>query len=317
METLPRDLTSNRGFWFAVFALLSLTMVAGGLTYYKYEEKQILQEKYQDLAGIAELKARHITEQLQELLDAVTVISCGPLWRKAVADFVKAPDNPDLASTLIRAFEFEQKSPAYAEVLLFDPGGQTLLSLKREQADLLPTEKKAIDSAFSDHKAVLSDLFRVPDKDDIYLDAAAPVLDDSDRPLAILLLRVDANEALYPLVRSWPTPSPTAETLLVEVKGEDVLFLNDLRHGEKTALSMKRSLNQTARPAVQAALGKTGMFEGKDYRNKEVLADLRPIPLSPWFMVTKVDEMRYLPKRHTGRQSRDSPPPSASFLPLL
>ena len=36
-------------------------------------------------------------------------------------------------------------------------------------------------------------------------------------------------------------------------------------------------------------LGKQGKFEGKDYRDVEVLADLLPIPGSPWFMVAKVD----------------------------
>jgi len=33
----------------------------------------------------------------------------------------------------------------------------------------------------------------------------------------------------------------------------------------------------------------TGQFQGHDYRNFDVLADLRPVPGSPWFLVTKVD----------------------------
>ena len=36
-------------------------------------------------------------------------------------------------------------------------------------------------------------------------------------------------------------------------------------------------------------LGKQGVFEGRDYRDVEVLADLRSVPQSPWFMVAKVD----------------------------
>lgn len=47
-------------------------------------------------------------------------------------------------------------------------------------------------------------------------------------------------------------------------------------------------------PAVQAVQGKTGMFHGKDYRGVDVLADLRSVRDSPWFMVAKVDAVEIL-----------------------
>ncbi len=40
------------------------------------------------------------------------------------------------------------------------------------------------------------------------------------------------------------------------------------------------------------------MFQGKDYRGVEVLADLRPIPEMPWFMVNKVDTSEILAEAH-------------------
>jgi len=42
-------------------------------------------------------------------------------------------------------------------------------------------------------------------------------------------------------------------------------------------------------PAVQAALGHAGLFEGRDYRGVEVLADIRTIPVTNWIMLAKVD----------------------------
>jgi PAS domain S-box-containing protein len=36
------------------------------------------------------------------------------------------------------------------------------------------------------------------------------------------------------------------------------------------------------------------MFEGQDYRGVEVLGDLRPVPGSPWFLVSKVDKSEIL-----------------------
>ena len=178
---------------------------------------------------------------------------------------------------------------AYGNVLLADPDGRILLSVRPDPAPLSPAGKQALEAAVAGRQAVLGDLFRCPKDDRVHLDVAASVLDPRGQPLAVVVLRTNADKVLYPLIQSWPTPSLTAETLLVEVEGKDVLFLNELRHREKTALSLREPLTQNDLPAVQAALGKQGVFEGRDYRGEKVLADLRPVPQSPWFMVAKVD----------------------------
>ena len=58
-----------------------------------------------------------------------------------------------------------------------------------------------------------------------------PILDGSDqtRPLGVLALQIDPETYLYPFIKRWPTPSQTAETLLVRRDGNDVLFLNELK----------------------------------------------------------------------------------------
>jgi PAS domain S-box-containing protein len=123
----------------------------------------------------------------------------------------------------------------------------------------------------------------------VHIDAVAIVPDAEGRPLAVVILRSNAETYLYPLIQSWPTPSRSAETLLVQRDGEGLVFLNELRHKTKTALTLREPLTLSSLPAVQAVLGKKGRFEGKDYRSMKVLADLRPIPGTPWFMVAKVD----------------------------
>src|SRR5450756_1643725 len=51
-------------------------------------------------------------------------------------------------------------------------------------------------------------------------------------------------------------------------------------------------------PAAMAVMGHEGVVEGTDYRNVPVLAALRRIPGTPWFMVAKVDQEEiYAPLR--------------------
>jgi len=118
-------------------------------------------------------------------------------------------------------------------------------------------------------------------------------------PVGAVILRSDAGQFLYPLVQSWPTPSKSAETLLVRRDGDSVLFLNDLRYQPGAALTLRIPLTQTDVAAVKAVLGTEGLVEGKDYRGVEVLAVLYAIPDSTWYVVSKVDKAEVLAEWHT------------------
>ena len=110
------------------------------------------------------------------------------------------------------------------------------------------------------------------------------------QPIGAAIMIIDANKFLYPLIQSWPVLSKTAETLLVRRDGDNVLFLNELRHQHGTALKLRIPLTKTNVPAVMAVLGrKSGMEESKDYRGVNVVSVFQPVPDSPWFIVAKID----------------------------
>ena len=103
------------------------------------------------------------------------------------------------------------------------------------------------------------------------------------------MLWIDPREFLYPLIQSWPTPSATAETLLVGREGDSVVFLNELRHRKNTAFSLRFPITEKKLPAAMVVQGIKGVVQGTDYRGIPVLAEIQPVPDSPWFMVAKVD----------------------------
>ena len=134
----------------------------------------------------------------------------------------------------------------------------------------------------------------------VYLRLFVPILDgpSGERPLGVLMLRIDPEVYLYPFLQRWPTPSETAETLLVRREGNEAVFLNELRFQKNTALALRVSLDSTDVPAVKAVLGQEGIVEGVDYRGVPVLAALRAVPDSPWFLVAKIDAAEvYAPMR--------------------
>jgi PAS domain S-box-containing protein len=167
--------------------------------------------------------------------------------------------------------------------------GEILASAAPVAEPLQTTTVQAVERSLKKCAPALSGIYRCQ-AGHVHIDAAAPVCDEAGKPVAAFILRADASDFLYPLIRFWPTDSPSAETLLARREGDEVVFLNDVRFSAGAALSMRFPIDQKSLPAVQAVLGVRGIFEGKDYRGVDVLAYLQPIAESDWALVAKIDQ---------------------------
>ena len=150
-------------------------------------------------------------------------------------------------------------------------------------------------------QVTFQDFHRNEHDQQIYLTLLVPILDGPDysQALGVLALRINPETYLYPFINRWPTPSRTAETLLVRRDGNDALFLNELEVSKPTPPSTCAfPLKTPTWPAVKAVLGQEGIVEGVDYRGVPVMAALRAIPDSPWFLVARMDAAEvYAPLR--------------------
>ncbi|MDV7398451.1 hypothetical protein RZS08_44005, partial [Arthrospira platensis SPKY1] len=87
---------SHRRVWVAVFILLTAALLAGGYGYYQSEAERIRQEKYHDIAAIAELKASQIQQWRRERLANARRASGSPFFRRALETWRAAPEDLDL-----------------------------------------------------------------------------------------------------------------------------------------------------------------------------------------------------------------------------
>ncbi len=279
-------------------SLVSLVLIASGVVYYNVEKNRILGQNYLGIASVANLKIREIERWRLERLADAREIAGSPLMDRAIFRWLKSRTDTSVRSEIEKQLQLEKKLSLYTNAFVVDTSGRAIIAGGNRLPDIGATEKSYFEQTLRTREPVLGDIFHGSGGRE-YIDVMDAVVRPSGRPAAVVVLRSDATNFLFPLLNSWPVPSRTAETVLVEVRGHNAVVLNSLRFNKTVPGSTVIPLSNIENPAVQAALGREGMFQGKDYRGKHVLADLRAIPGSRWYLIAKVDsseifrELRY------------------------
>ncbi len=280
--------------WKLILILILLAVGVGGAGYLYYENQKvrITRDKQNELVAIAELKVNQIVNWRKERLGDAGMIAGNPYITSWIEPLMKDRPPSRLREDALRWMASLQRYYPYKDLFLVDSKGRLRLATVKGGGVLASYDREAVFQAIHKKEPVLSDLHRDESSTEIHIDLIAPLLTGKEphlRPIGALLLRIDPYQFLYPFIQSWPAPSPTSETLLVRREGNDVVFLNDLRHRKGAALSYRFSIDEPRLPAAMAVRGKTGIVQGRDYRGGRVLAAIRAIPDSPWFLVAKID----------------------------
>jgi signal transduction histidine kinase/PAS domain-containing protein len=275
----------------AALALGVGAVLAGGGWFYRNQAEQLRQSAEDELQTIAKLKVDQVLAwRAEQVVDSAALMG-NSFFIEGVARWMTSP-TAENTQAILKLFRGLQTHHHYSDVLLTDASGQVRLSLSDPPGLLHAEVAQALVLAVRERQPVLTDLHVGADGQPPHLSAVAPLFainGETAEPLGAVILQTNAQQFLYPLIQSWPKPSLSAETLLVRRDGADVLYLSDLRHQQHTALALRIPLSQKEAPAVMAALGRQGVVKGKDYRGVDVVAVLKAIPDSPWFMVAKVD----------------------------
>ncbi len=282
---------------FVLMGLMLLAIILGTWLSLRGQRNQALARAAAQLSAIGEMKAGEIKLWRQERMqDADTLSHMQPF--EALLNQRSGRHQEAQTEAILQAWLSKQTH--YDEARILNPQGMELAAWPTGRpplpAALLPDLREALDSK----QARLVDFLLEPKEQKAHLYLLVPLQGPPriSAPMGLLLLRIDPRRVLYPMIRRWPTSSESAETMLVRKDGDAVLFLNEVRFWSGSALSLRRPLTDPNLPAAMAVLGRQGIVEGHDYRNVPVLADLRPIPGSPWYLVTRMDRTEALADYH-------------------
>lgn len=265
--------------------MLMLALIVPALAYgvLRIEGPRIREEALANLAAIGRLKTEQIEVWLNERHGDAAMLMASEGFVDDAQSWLDRRDS--VANERIsRRLAALRRTHAYRDVELLDP--------RKPAPAMSASRKDLLAAAIASGRAQTSDLYRDP-SGAIWLEFLAPLIKPTPsgrKVVGVVALRTLSSAYMFRLIQSWPTASPSAETLLVRREGDSVLFLNELRHRQGTSLSLRLPLGTQDLPAAIAIRdGRIQTLEGHDYRGTPVLAAVRPVRGTPWSLIAKVD----------------------------
>ena len=294
----------SRSRLYLAFIALMLLIPLLGIAFVSLQVPKIEQATYDNLQAIARLKSEQIEYWLAERNGDSQVLMSSSGINAQIAKWIQRKADTQASDAILNYFHSLLDNYSYNRIYLLDTQGHLLLT-QGENSDV-PLDRQDLDliALSMTSKQVQRNALHRDERGYAHLDWAIPVLianAEGEHVVGVILLRVLADQFLYPLIQTWPVISASAETLLVRQDGEFILYLNELRHRHNTALTLKLPDNNPRLPAA-VAVNTTlpGIISGVDYRGVEVLAAYRPIAGTDWHIVAKVDRDEVLaPLWHT------------------
>ncbi len=284
----PDKTTPDSGSVLLVLALLLAGIGLMGFFYISGQYREFDAELHLRLNQAAEMKAAQVSAWLEERAADSQVLAAGAVVIPELQRVLSGVSSPGEQQRVASWLVFVLQKYHYSNVILTSRTGEVLLSAVpiRGSAEHYQSDTT---EALAAAAPVLDDLNERWNAGHPHLGVNFAVRSPKGVPSGVLLLEIDPDVFLYPVLRDWPGAGHTGELLLVKRDGDSVVNLNDTRLQPGSTLNIRRPLTFTTMPAVRAVLGGTDRIDGMDYRGARVVAAARPVPGSPWFVVAKMD----------------------------
>ena len=288
---MKKILSGIRQNWifFMVFVLISAAITGVVALFMHWNTNRVFSEAGEYLSALGTLKSAQISLWKQErILDGQTIQTDRGFSENI---FGLVNDKKDLSVITVNQQRLRSLllDPNYSTIYIYDNQGEKVLVVGDLAFQPAASVLESLEAISRSGETTLSEFYLAADGT-ARMDMIVPIL-NSEEPdfqvIGILIFCIPADAVLFPLIQEVPDENQTTETLLVEKRMDDVLFLNNLRFVENAALRLTIPLTRTNVPAVMAAQGQTGIVYGVDYGGEEVMAYLAPISGTNWKLISK------------------------------
>jgi PAS domain S-box-containing protein len=276
----------------AAFILVAAALaVVGGIAVLDHRadaERQVGSE----LAAIVDLKLDQVVSWRRERNSDASFVANNPQIHRNALLLASGSAPPVARKEMFGWMTSMHRNGQYGRIVAFDRDGRVLMSVPDSSARPGPFASMLIERAASERTVFFSDL-TIRDGGEPVLDVIIPIFDGPQAKaslVASVVLSIDPRRVLFPILHSWPVPSASGQLALIRREGAEIVFLTEVRDTSVHPLGLRVPLDSSALPAAQGLRGQGGLLHGTGFGGGGVLAVLRPVPETDWFLQAQVDE---------------------------
>jgi PAS domain S-box-containing protein len=274
-----------------VAAIVVAGLGAGGAAHVRSEQRRFRAQAEAQLLAVADLKVAQLSAWRRERLADAIAMAQNRMVARGLKRLTAVGSDPALARELRAWLGALARVYGYGQAVLTDAAGRAVVSATDTPPPASHVARHLADQLRAGAPRLVD--AELGDEDDGHFDLVTPIFDPDRDGVVVgaLLLRMDLADFLLRLVPGWPTPSETAESLLVRTADGSRVFTVELRDDDVEAgIHAPRGTAEV----IRLAPGDTRVGLTTDPRGVEVLAAVREVPGTPWSLVAKVDAAEIL-----------------------
>ncbi|MCZ7383849.1 MAG: GAF domain-containing protein [Candidatus Methanoperedens sp.] len=264
--------------------LISLLPYAA-VTYYNYSSEKTALEKsvFDDLSALVEAKNTHINTVVNFRIEQVQEV--------ATSNFMQQIETGKTGDINLNLLRVQKQIPEFLEISALDRNGTVVASTEARQIN----KNYAGEDFFKNGtKGLYLGNINYYDNRTAYIVSYNVLNRSTGKPIGVIAAWI-MPVFIYDVTSDYTGLGETGESLLVQKRGNEVVYLNPLRHNTSAAFFLKYPLDSNiAIPAILAASGGNGTIRALDYRGTEVFAAYTYIPIGDWGLVVKIDSTEAL-----------------------
>lgn len=267
--------------------LISIVTVVTAILYYRGEKREAQTSKHEELHAIARLKVDQLSQWHRERFSEARFFTENEPFNSYGNELLRGDTSNHEAFRA--SLKHIMTDGRYENVSLLNKRGEVVFSVDPEVKSEDPNTVLLAMQAIESGEIAIHDIHYCEVHQKVHFKILAPVRNQREQVIGCQVFLVNPADYLYPLLREWPTPAQTSETIIVRLEGDSVRYLNELRHLDNSRLQMITALSDSSRLAVKAVKGLTGLYFGTDYSGNAVYGDITPVTGTPWFMISKIE----------------------------
>ncbi|HAQ61840.1 TPA: hypothetical protein DCR49_07580 [Candidatus Delongbacteria bacterium] len=278
------------------YLIISFTLffiIISTLGYYVFDKfrSETLEQAEDELISVSEMKIQEIEHWRKERIRNLENIQ-NEVFGARIKRTLDNPDDPAVQKEMLDWFIRFEDIYGYDRICLHDLNGAERMRTSESEVEMPHPLDSYYERILNKGEIVFEDFYFDNIQNKTYLPMLAGMFDykNNKSPLGTIVVRIDPEEYLYPLLKSWPIPRKSAELHLVRKEDGFAVFLNHVKGSGEVALKNRININENKDlPISKAVSGFYGIYKSKDINGKEVLSFIQPIPDTPWFLIAKIE----------------------------